>query len=434
MAAAAGRLLLFSKRALCRMKDLNPHRRTLSTVSTHAKSQFEEDGVVCIRNAIPEEFVESLRQACEKNMKVAFLLSSLFKPTSHVAPYTPREERLGIDDDARRVSGFGHSLSKVGVKTWQELNGISLCLTEASVPLSLMSCAAPIKSRSVRVGERGGGWQCNPGPLCDEHSAAAGSAGRFHDDQFLWRRHDECRAYLFNSPVAKIAAQIMGSTSVNILCVLPNQLPLFPPPSMRYSLTTLTDSRLYCIDACLLCVGFVVVVVVCVYIVGLPDDHLLVKEPGTVAPTPWHNDYSYWQIRGNDICSIWLALDKVKRENMVTYVRGSHRWKMLHKITNFSGEDSDDGRYAQSPNQEEIPLEAIHRGEYELLGWDMEPGDIVVHHGWTLHGATGNTDLKTMRRGYATRWLGDDITFDPRPGTMHFKWAENGYDCGLQPA
>jgi len=289
MAAAAGRLLLFSKRALCRMKDLNPHRRTLSTVSTHAKSQFEEDGVVCIRNAIPEEFVESLRQACEKNMK-------------------------------------------------------------------------------------------NPGPLCDEHSAAAGSAGRFHDDQFLWRRHDECRAYLFNSPVAKIAAQIMGSTSVNILY-----------------------------------------------------DHLLVKEPGTVAPTPWHNDYSYWQIRGNDICSIWLALDKVKRENMVTYVRGSHRWKMLHKITNFSGEDSDDGRYAQSPNQEEIPLEAIHRGEYELLGWDMEPGDIVVHHGWTLHGATGNTDLKTMRRGYATRWLGDDITFDPRPGTMHFKWAENGYDCGLQP-
>ena len=28
-----------------------------------------------------------------------------------------------------------------------------------------------------------------PGPLCDEHAAAQGSGGRFHDDQFLFHRH-----------------------------------------------------------------------------------------------------------------------------------------------------------------------------------------------------------------------------------------------------
>jgi len=258
-------------------------------VTKELKSKFDEDGVICIRNAIPDQFLEGLRVACERNMK-------------------------------------------------------------------------------------------NPGPLCDEHSSAAGSAGRFHDDQFLWRRHSECKDYLFSSPVAPIAAAILGSRSVNILY-----------------------------------------------------DHLLVKEPGTVAPTPWHNDYSYWHIQGDDICSVWLALDTVKKENMVTYVKGSHKWKMLHKITNFSGETSDDGRYSNSPNKEEIPLEKIEKGEYELLGWDMEPGDIVVHHGWTLHGASGNTDLQTMRRGYATRWIGDDIRFDPRPGTMHFNWADKGFDCGLSP-
>jgi len=265
----------------------NLQRRWMSLLNDSIKEEFDENGVVCVRNAIPMEFVDQLRVAADRNMK-------------------------------------------------------------------------------------------NPGPLCDEHSAAAGTAGRFHDDQFLWTRHEECKNYLFNSPVAGIAAQILHSNSVSILY-----------------------------------------------------DHLLVKEPGTVAPTPWHNDYSYWHISGEDICSVWLALDNVKRESMVTYVKGSHKWKMMHKITNFSGESSDDGRYDESPNQDEIPLDKIEKGEYELLGWDMEPGDVVVHHGWTLHGASGNADLATMRRGYATRWVGDDIRFDPRPGTMHFNWANNGYDCGL---
>ena len=31
-------------------------------------------------------------------------------------------------------------------------------------------------------------------------------------------------------------------------------------------------------------------------------DHLLVKEPGTNAETPWHNDTSYWHVEGKDIC------------------------------------------------------------------------------------------------------------------------------------
>lgn len=30
----------------------------------------------------------------------------------------------------------------------------------------------------------------DPGPLCDEHASAAGTGGRFHDDQFLFTRHE----------------------------------------------------------------------------------------------------------------------------------------------------------------------------------------------------------------------------------------------------
>ena len=84
-----------------------------------------------------------------------------------------------------------------------------------------------------------------PGPLCDEHAAAQGTGGRFHDDQFLWHRHAACEEYVVRSGVGELAARAMGSRTAHILY-----------------------------------------------------DQLFVKEPGTVAPTPWHNDTSYWHIRG----------------------------------------------------------------------------------------------------------------------------------------
>ena len=87
-------------------------------------------------------------------------------------------------------------------------------------------------------------------------ASAQGSGGRFHDDQFLWHRHDVCREYVLNSGVGEIAARAMGSRTAHILY-----------------------------------------------------DQLFVKEPGTAAPTPWHNDTSYWQLCGSMICSVWVALD-----------------------------------------------------------------------------------------------------------------------------
>eukprot|EP00962_Isochrysis_galbana_P038196 scaffold13528_cov126-Isochrysis_galbana.AAC.1 len=99
----------------------------------------------------------------------------------------------------------------------------------------------------------------NPGPLCDEHSAAQGTAGRFHDDQFLWRRHPEFAEYVLRSGAGALAARAMRSSTAHIFY-----------------------------------------------------DQLFVKEPGTTAPTPWHNDTSYWHMEGQQICSIWLALDDVR--------------------------------------------------------------------------------------------------------------------------
>ena len=55
--------------------------------------------------------------------------------------------------------------------------------------------------------------------------------------------------------------------------------------------------------------------------------------------------------------------------------------------------------------------------KFELLTWDMEPGDCLVHHSFAVHGAPGISTQSGRRRAYATRWFGEDVDFDPRPGT-----------------
>ena len=39
----------------------------------------------------------------------------------------------------------------------------------------------------------------------------------------------------------------------------------------------------------------------------------------------------------------------------------------------------------------------------QLLSWDCEPGDCVVFHGMTLHGAKGNKSSNLQRRVLSTR-------------------------------
>ena len=224
----------------------------------------------------------------------------------------------------------------------------------------------------------------DPGPLCDEHAQAAGTGGRFHDDQFLWRRHGAAHEYVLHSGIGALAARAMGSRTAHILY-----------------------------------------------------DQLFVKEPGTAAPTPWHNDTSYWHIKGEQVCSVWLALDEVPRERGLSYVAGSHRWQLLHRVTNFSGgAHSDRNVYDDADTLPPVPdVDAgVASGEYELLSWDMLPGDVLLFYSAMLHGAPGvPPDSPHRRRGYATRWCGDDIVFDDRPGTMHTGWKAKGFDCALLP-
>jgi len=125
----------------------------------------------------------------------------------------------------------------------------------------------------------------------------------------------------------------------------------------------------------------------------------------------------YWPIKGSQVVSIWVPVDRATPDNgVVTYVRGSHLWGRSFRPQAF-GKSGNANAYQDSPF-EPIPDIDANRDQYELLSWSLDPGDVLVHLGVTVHGATGNRTSNSRRRALAIRYTGDDVRYDPRPGTF----------------
>jgi ectoine hydroxylase-related dioxygenase (phytanoyl-CoA dioxygenase family) len=49
-----------------------------------------------------------------------------------------------------------------------------------------------------------------------------------------------------------------------------------------------------------------------------------------------------------------------------------------------------------------------------VVGWALQPGDVVAFHMLTLHASAG-VDADRRRRVFSVRYLGDDMRHAPRP-------------------
>lgn len=144
--------------------------------------------------------------------------------------------------------------------------------------------------------------------------------------------------------------------------------------------------------------------------VRLYHDHLLVKEPGTRQVTPWHQDQPYYNVSGLQNCSFWIPVDPVNRESTLEFVAGSHKgpWLMPRTFMDNQAKWFPDGSLAELPAIEQA------RASFPIIGWDIEPGDVVCFHMLTLHMAKGVSG-RSRRRVFSVRFLGDDMRHAPRP-------------------
>lgn len=209
----------------------------------------------------------------------------------------------------------------------------------------------------------------NPGPFSERYSPQ--DPGMFLSEKFMWTFDPDFRAYAFESPAPGVVGRLMRATKVNLFY-----------------------------------------------------DHLMVKNPGAVTPTPWHQDLNYWPAEGRQVASMWLALDVVDKTNGgLEFVAGSHLSGHRYQPFDFRGADA-----VETDEFEKLPDVDSHRDDFKILAWDMEPGDAVIFSALTLHGARGNTTAKRRRRALSVRFTGDDARFIQRKKMIRLL-----RDPGLKP-
>lgn len=146
--------------------------------------------------------------------------------------------------------------------------------------------------------------------------------------------------------------------------------------------------------------------------VRLYEDSVLVKEPGTVERTAFHQDLAYFHLDGDQICTTWVPLDVVTAESgAVRFVAGSHLDRTAYRPNLFVTTMAIPGTEGA-----EVPDYDTMVGEARIISFDTEPGDLTVHHARTIHGANGNASATRRRRAISVRYAGDDARFLTRTG------------------
>lgn len=167
-------------------------------------------------------------------------------------------------------------------------------------------------------------------------------------------------------------------------------------------------------------------------------DQMFYKPAGLIAPSAWHQDTSYYNVAGHDLVRAWVCVDPVPRDASLEVIRGSHLWNVTYRPPVGKDPESDPegaaeteaahrrgeiliGResfeqwtYFDSFSDASLPvlpdIEAA-RDSFDILGWDYEPGDIILFHGHILHSARGGVTLPHPRRSHASLWAGADVRY-----------------------
>ncbi|MFV2091806.1 MAG: phytanoyl-CoA dioxygenase family protein, partial [Hyphomicrobiales bacterium] len=140
-------------------------------------------------------------------------------------------------------------------------------------------------------------------------------------------------------------------------------------------------------------------------------DHILIKEPGTSKPTPWHQDIPFYFVDGRQCVSFWIPLDAVEGATL-RFIAGSHKWPRLVRPTRWL----DDSRFYENNDEYiDVPDPEAEPGKYRIIEWQMQPGDAVLFDFRCVHGARANM-TNNRRRAFSMRWLGDDMVYTMRPG------------------
>ena len=221
----------------------------------------------------------------------------------------------------------------------------------------------------------------NPSPRFKSHTLKS-NIPAYLEDYWTWDLVPEFKDFVFNSPYAEIASELMSAKKINLVM-----------------------------------------------------DNWFLREAGSKSTTPFHHDISYFDMDGT-MCVLWLPLQVTGKDEGVAWIKGSHLWnKLFLRVLFKDGHKVEGNERIINGKKYEFPPDILgNKEKYEFLKWDCEPGDCVIFDMRTLHGTLSSLiPQKTLSR-YTLRvakedtkisYVGDWTTYNYRKAMQ-----EAGYKDG----
>ena len=180
--------------------------------------------------------------------------------------------------------------------------------------------------------------KANPSPRITNHTKDKNSPS-YLEDFWTWNLHDEFTDFVYNSPTAKIASELLGAKKIN-----------------------------------------------------LAMDNWFFREAGSKSKPPFHHDISYFDFDGS-MCVLWIPLESVKKKDGIAWIKSSHLWNRLFLRTRFNDGHKVYGKagFVNGKKYEITPDILKYKNDYEFLEWDLDVGDCIYFDIRTLHGALHET-------------------------------------------
>ena len=220
----------------------------------------------------------------------------------------------------------------------------------------------------------------DPSPRFVNHTKDEKLPG-YYEDFWTWDLHKEFKDFVFNSPTAKIGAELLEAKRINLVM-----------------------------------------------------DNWFFREKGSKSSPPFHHDISYFDFEGS-MCVLWIPLESVKKEDGIAWVKGSHLWNRLFLRTRFNDGHQIDGEagIVNGKKYELTPNILENKGDYEFLQWDLEIVDCIYFDIRTLHGGLNTVIPKKDVHRYTLRMAKENSKIIYRGDWAREERAileDNGYKNG----
>jgi hypothetical protein len=147
-------------------------------------------------------------------------------------------------------------------------------------------------------------------------------------------------------------------------------------------------------------------------------EELFIKSGGKSGRSPWHQDTSYMAANGPHLANIWISFERTPAENALEIVRGSHLGVQYDGTSYTDPADVTRPLWggADFPRLPDIEADrAKDPASWDVISWDLEPGDALVFHSGALHGGAPVTPDCPIRHTLVLRFFGDKLFYRPLP-------------------